>query len=154
VINRQGKKGTAYPAISNSIILECEKDFGMFEYDIRFRPALDAVRSRHGCLRLIADIIGTIRNYDGGETLYLPIQLNTNSISRTVNDPDKGINNVQIVLTFRRKRSLDECLHFYNVLFERVMEKLKYERIGRKYFDPLAPKLVPQHKLAGEKILS
>lgn len=150
IINRQGKKGTPYAAITNSIILECEKEFGMFEYDVRYKPALDAVRSRHACLRNMADTIGTIRNYDGGETLYLPIKLTSNSVTTTINDPENGINNAQVILTFRRKRSLDECLHFYNVLFERVMDKLKYERVGRKYYDPHMPKLVPQHKLAGK----
>lgn len=149
-INRQGNKGTPYAAITNSIIIECDKEYGMYEYDVRFKPALDAVRSRHACLRKMADTIGTIRNYDGGETLYLPVKLPTKISTRTVNDPANEIDNVQVIVTFRRKRSLDECLHFYNVLFERVMVKLNYERVGRKYYDPHQPKLVPQHKLAGE----
>lgn len=150
IVSRQGVKGTPYPSIANSIMIQCEKDFGMFEYDVRFKPALDAVRARHSCLRQLADTIGTIRNYDGGETLYLPIKLQQNIFTRVVNDPERDINNITVVITYRRKRSLDECLHFYNVLFERVMDKLKFERIGRKYFDPLAPKLVPSQKLAGK----
>jgi hypothetical protein len=71
------------------------------------------------------DTIGTNRNYDGGETLYLPIKMPTNVITRSVNDLENGIDNIQVVISFRRKRSLDERIHFYNVLFERVMDKLK-----------------------------
>lgn len=150
IISRPGKKGKPYPAITNSIILECNKDFGMYEYDIRFKPSVDATRCRHQCLRQMGDTIGTIRNYDGGETLYLPIKLPSKVTTKAVKDSGIDVDEVQVTIAFRRKRSLDECLHFYNVLFERVMDKLKYERVGRKYYDPHQPKLVPQHKLAGK----
>lgn len=150
IISKQGKKGKPYGAITNSIIVKCEKDYGMYEYDVRYKPALDNLRSRHQALRAMSDITGSIRTYDGGQTLYLPVKIKENSVTSIINDPANDINNIQVIITFRRKRSLDECLHFYNVLFERVMIKLNYERVGRKYFDPLQPKLVPQHKLAGK----
>jgi hypothetical protein len=50
IISLQGKKGTPYGAITNSIILQCDKEYGVYEYDVRFKPALDAVRSRHASL--------------------------------------------------------------------------------------------------------
>ncbi len=149
VIKKQGTAGTEYSAITNCITLDCNKDFGMFEYDVRFKPPLDEKRKRNECLRNMADLIGTILNYDGGETLYLPIKLISPIVKKTVDAPE--IPNVQVFVTFRRQRSMDECVHFYNVLFDRIMRTLRFERIGNKYFDPTAPKLVPQHKLQGEK---
>jgi aubergine len=139
-ILKHGSKGQKFSAISNSIMIDCEKDYGMFEYDVRFNPPLDDMRSRKVTLRQMADTIGTIFNYDGGETLYLPIQLQSQVVTKTVEGTTAK-------LSFRRQRSLSECTHFYNVLFDRIMYELKFERIGRKYFDPIAPKLIPQHKL-------
>lgn len=39
IISRQGKKGTPFGAITNSIILQCDKEYGVYEYDVRFKPA-------------------------------------------------------------------------------------------------------------------
>lgn len=35
----------------------------------------------------------------------------------------------------------------YNVLFDRIMNRLKFVRFNRKQFDPSAPHKIPQHKL-------
>lgn len=42
---------------------------------------------------------------------------------------------------------MSDCVHLYNVLFDRIMKTLSYVRFGKKQFDPTAPKVIPQHKL-------
>lgn len=51
------------------------------------------------------------------------------------------------MITYRRKKRLRDCMHLYNVLFNRIFNRLNYTRIGKKNFDPSLPKLIPQHKL-------
>lgn len=139
---KRGTKGTPFNSVTNAIRVHCVKDYGMFEYDTRFVPSIDSMQARKDILRhKMADTIGSIYNYDGGETLYLPIKLPSKVVKKTLD------NDQMVQITFRRARSLNECTHFYNVLFDRIMNVLKFERIGRKYFDPVAPKLIPQHKL-------
>lgn len=112
---RHGVKGEKFNAITNSMFLLSIKEYGMFEYDVRFVPEIDSMQFRKTYLRKMADEIGTILNYDGAETLYLPVKLLSQVTTKTVEETD-------IKITFRRQRSTEECLHFYNVLFERIME--------------------------------
>lgn len=140
---RHGVKGEKFNAITNSMFLKSIKEYGMFEYDVRFEPVLDSMQIRKTYLRKMGDEIGTILNYDGADTLYLPVKLPSQVTKKLVEDTN-------IKITFRRQRSSEECLHFYNVLFDRIMRVLNFERIGRKFFDPVAPKMIPQHKLQGE----
>lgn len=147
---RHGSKGEKYSAIANLIRIHAMKDYGMYEYDVRFQPPVDAVRFRKDLLRKSAELIGTIYNYDGAETLYLPIKLDSQVKTLTIEGEIETI----VRFTFRRERSLDECSHFYNILFERIMYLLNFQRIGRKFFDPVAPKMIPQHKLQGNIFLN
>lgn len=140
---RHGVKGEKFNAITNSMFLKSIKEYGMFEYDVRFEPVLDSMQIRKTYLRKMGDEIGTILNYDGADTLYLPVKLPSQVTKKLVEETN-------IKITFRRQRSSEECLHFYNVLFDRIMRVLNFERIGRKFFDPVAPKMIPQHKLQGE----
>lgn len=142
---RHGVKGEKFSAIANLIRIHCMKDYGIYEYDVRFQPLVDATRIRKELLRKTADTIGTIFQYDGAETIYLPMKLPSQKTKKAV----EGDQPTTLLFTFRRQRSLAECCHFYNLLFERIMYNLEFQRIGTKFFDPSAPKMVPQHTLEG-----
>lgn len=130
--------------MTNYLELHFEPSKGVFEYEVRFTPAVHAMTLRHKLLNQHRSIIGNGTTFDGA-VLYLPIKLPnlTNVIS--VSPTDNA--NYQVTIIFKRKMKMSECMHLYNVLFDRIMKKLEYVRFGRKKFDPTAPKIIPQHKL-------
>jgi aubergine len=144
VVFKHGTKGVKFSAMTNSIIINCDKNFGVFEYEVCFEPIVDSLQLRRKYLRQLEKIIGNIRTFDG-VTLYFPKQIPDECSQMTCEGVDG--NEINVNFNFRRKKRLGECLHLYNVLFERIMNLLQYQRVGRKCFDPSSPKIIPQHKL-------
>jgi aubergine-like protein len=144
VVLKHGSKGTPFTALTNCIMLKCDKDFGVFEYEVRFLPEIDNIQHRYKYLGQLREQIGSVKTFDG-VTLYLPKQLPDHTTSYTA--AIEGQNEVEVKIIYRRKKRLGECIHLYNVLFERIMRDLKYQRVGRKCFDPSSPKEIKQHKL-------
>lgn len=142
---KHGTKGTPFTGLTNCIMLRCDKDFGVFEYEVRFKPDIDNLQQRYKYLGQLREQIGNVRTFDG-VTLYLPTELEDRNSTFTTTTLD-GSGEVTVNIIFRRKKRLGECIHLYNVLFERIMHDLNYQRVGRKSFDPSAPKVIKQHKL-------
>lgn len=127
----------------NSIMLHCDPNKGVFEYEVRFNPQVDSIGSRSKYLTQHKETLGVARTFDG-VTLFLPKELSTfNLVAK--NPADDSDVNIEII--FKRKKRLAECIQLYNVLFDRIFRILNYLRVGRKCFDPTKPQLIPQHKL-------
>lgn len=140
----RGEKGTFSKVAVNYIRLTAEPDKGVFEYEVRFNPPVVTMGLRYKLLNQMKDVIGPAKTFDG-VTLYLPIKLEQIYTVATAQDRDG--NNYEVTVIFKRQKKLRECIHLYNVLFDRVMKILKYVRYNRKQFDPTKPMLIPQHKL-------
>ncbi|XP_068908412.1 piwi-like protein Ago3 isoform X2 [Tenebrio molitor] len=146
ICSYRGQAGTPIRATANYIQLDVEKDRGVFEYEVRFTPDIDAKSNR---IKLVNEALGelsTTKVYDGDTCLYLPAQIfadkkEHNSVIPNTNEP------VKMILIYKRKKKMGECLHLYNVLFKRIMHILLYTRMGRNYFSPDHKYLIPQHKL-------
>lgn len=92
------------------------------------------------------DILGGTKTFDG-VTLYLPIQLKDKITHlQSINQFDNN-KKIDIKIIYKRKKPLRECIHLYNVLFDRIMKILKFVRFDRKQYDPTSPKIIPQYKL-------
>lgn len=53
---------------------------------------------------------------------------------------------VTVKVIYKKKVKMSECVQFYNVLFNRIMRKLKMSKIGNNYYSPGGSVLIPQHK--------
>jgi len=89
------------------------------------------------------DKLGETKTFDG-ITLYLPILL-PNQMTVLVSKVEDT--EVQIRILFKKKEDLKNCIHLYNILFDRVMKTLNYVKFDRKQFDPTRPKIIPLAKL-------
>ncbi len=78
--------------------------------------------------------------------MYLPFLL-PDRVTTLTSNSDNDDSKITVTIIFKKKKLMKDCIHLYNVLFERIMKILKFVRFGRKNFDPTAPKLIPQHKL-------
>lgn len=131
--------------VTNYIRLTTDPDKGVFEYEVRFNPSVHATTLRHHLINQHKEAIGNTKTFDG-TILYLPIRLPdvvTELVSTNSNDQTK----VTVMIILKKRKRLAECIHLYNVLFDRVMKVMEFVRFGRKRFDPSAPKIIPQHKL-------
>ena len=115
--------------MTNCIMLKCDKAFGVFEYEVRFQPEIDNIQQRYKYVGQLREQIGSVKTFDG-VTLYLPKQLSDRNSSFTTASLD-GQGEVIVQIIFRRQKRLGECIHLYNVLFERIMRELKYQRVGK-----------------------
>ncbi|XP_028133641.1 piwi-like protein Ago3 [Diabrotica virgifera virgifera] len=142
----QGESGKPLRLSVNYIKLELAQDRGVYEYEIKFNPELDAKNKRFRAANQVIKQLGMAKVFDGGNTLYLPQQITSTSQTFTVDDEEKTIS---VKLIYKKKKNMADydCLHLYNVLFKRIMNKLKYTAIGKNYFDTNSKHLVPQHKL-------
>lgn len=142
--NTVGSKGVPVNMICNYIRLNMDPDKGVYMYEVHFHPNVDCNQIRMKYLNEHRDKIGGTKTFDG-VTLYLPVLLK----EKLTTFVSKGIdgNDVEVRILFKRKEAMGKCLHLYNVLFHRVMNALKLVQFDRKFFDPTAPKIIPQAKL-------
>lgn len=131
--------------VANYIRIYSDPDCGIYEYEVRFNPPVDSNQVRYKLVHQLSETIGKTKTFDG-VMLFLPHRLPKNEMILKAIRPSDELE-IDVKLIFKRKRRLVECAQFYNILFERIMNVLNYIRIGRKKFDPSAPKIIPQHKL-------
>lgn len=131
--------------MTNFIRLECEPDKGIFEYEVRFEPAIHSNQMRFALLHQQAEAIGRTKTFDGVK-LCLPSMLSDRVTQLTGTNPNDN-SEVIISIIYKGKKRFAECQYFYGILFSNIMKILKFVRFGQKNFDPADPKVVPQHKL-------
>lgn len=142
---RRGSKGTAVQLLTNYIRLACDPDRGLFEYEVRFNPLVDSKSIRARYIAQHKEVLGNTKTFDGVK-LFLPRKLPDEEIILHSQNPVDG-HDVTIKILYKRKQRMSENIQFYNILFQRIMKVLKMIEMGRKNFDPSAPKLIPQHRL-------
>lgn len=59
----------------------------------------------------------------------------------------KDESQVTMTITFKRKNTLRECIHFYNVFLRSIMKILGLVEFGRSCFDQDKRILIPEYKL-------
>ncbi|NWS11840.1 PIWL1 protein, partial [Pachyramphus minor] len=68
----------------------------------------------------------------------------TELFSRTRNGEDVKIT---VTLTNELPPTSPTCLHFYNIIFRRLLKMLNLQQIGRNYYNPGDPVSIPNHRL-------
>lgn len=145
VVERVGKSGKKIGALTNYIRIQIDPEKGVFEYEVRFAPAIHAAPVRYKLLNQHRELIGNTKTFDG-VTLFLPKKLPEKITKLQSENPNDG-SAVMVSIVYRRKKKMADCVQLYGILFDRIMRTLKFIRFGRKNFDPSEPKVVPQHKL-------
>ncbi|KAL9874563.1 argonaute 3 isoform 1-T1 [Glossina fuscipes fuscipes] len=140
----QGTKGIPVKLACNYIRINSDPNKGVFVYEVRFSPNIDSTSLRRQYLNEHSTKFGGTKTFDG-VTLYLPILLK-DSLTTYLSKASDG-SSIEIRILFKRRETLKDCIHLYNVLFDRIMKTLNYVRFDRKQFDPTSPKVIPQQKL-------
>ena len=63
--------------VANFLRLDIDEGRCIYEYSIKFEPAVDSIRERECLIHALKDILGERRerNFDGAARLYLPKRL-------------------------------------------------------------------------------
>ncbi|ALC39198.1 AGO3 [Drosophila busckii] len=139
-----GSTGAPVNLTCNYINLQSDPNKGVYLYEVRFNPAVDSKQLRNHYLNEHKDKFGGTKTFDG-VNLYLPIMLDK-ELTTYVSNSKEGTK-IEVRILFKKKESLKNCLPLYNILFDRVMNSLKYVRFDRKQYDPSCPKVIPIAKL-------
>ncbi|CAG9769822.1 unnamed protein product [Ceutorhynchus assimilis] len=147
-VQYKGSSGKPIRLSANYIRLEVAKGRGVFEYEVKFSPEIDAKNQRMRLVNQIMREMESAKLFDGGHLLYLPTKItDTQKTFKGILQGDDL--EVEITIIFKKQKRLGdrECIHLYNILFKRVMHALLFIQMGRNYFDTGHRNLIPQHKL-------
>ncbi|BES88029.1 piwi-like [Nesidiocoris tenuis] len=143
----KGSTGSPVNVACNYVRLSTQSGKGIFQYDVKFKPAVDARNTRFHILKQISHLIGDTKSFDGA-ILYLPTKLPDDVTYATAAMPtDKSVVKVKITFVKSIPMGHPHAIHMYNVLFRRIMTILGLALHGRHFFDPHGAKPIPEFKL-------
>ncbi|CAH0561242.1 unnamed protein product [Brassicogethes aeneus] len=148
-VSFKGDHGKQLRISANYIRLECDPKRGVFEYEVRFEPEVDAKNRRMRLVNQIIREMGQVKVFDGGAKLYLPDKITDSQKVFKMTLPEVPDTEFNVIITFQKQKKMydRDSLHLYNVLFKRIMHILLYTQMGRNYFNTHHKYLIPQHKL-------
>lgn len=122
---------------------------GVWEYHVDFpnNPALSSRRLRWGILRRLDHVLGPTLNFDGGSKLFLPFPLpDSGGLTVLTTQHPVIAEDILVEIKFVKKNTLEDSVHFYNILLRQVMEKLGLVEMQRHFYDYEKVFHVPEHK--------
>jgi len=143
---KKGTAGKAIPVTANYIRLELTKGGKVYEYEVNFQPTVDSRDARFKLIKAQSEVLGVIRNFDG-VMLCLPILLPDLPTVLHGQTDDQVAVKMTVTLKHARRMADKTNTQFFNILFRRIMGKLKMKEMNRNFYDPSLAHMVPQHKL-------
>ncbi|NXI49548.1 PIWL1 protein, partial [Chloroceryle aenea] len=144
--SKTGSSGSTIKLTANYFRLTSRPQWALYQYHVDYNPEMEARRLRSALLFQHESLIGKTHAFDGS-ILLLPKRLENkvNEVfSRTRNGEDVKIT---ITLTNELPPSSPTCLQFYNIIFRRLLKMLNLQQIGRNYYNPNDPIVIPNHRL-------
>ncbi|XP_027588832.1 piwi-like protein 1 [Pipra filicauda] len=144
--SKTGVSGRMIKLTSNHYRLTSRPQWALYQYHVGYSPEMESRRLRSALLFQHEEHIGRTHAFDGS-ILFLPQKLRnkvTELFSRTRNGEDVKIT---ITLTNELPPTSPTCLHFYNIIFRRLLKMLNLQQIGRNYYNPGDPVSIPNHRL-------
>ncbi|NXL28210.1 PIWL1 protein, partial [Glaucidium brasilianum] len=144
--SKTGSSGSMIKLTANYFRLTSRPQWALYQYHVDYSPEMEARRLRSALLFQHEELIGKTRAFDG-LILFLPKRLGnkvTEVTSRTRNGEDVKIT---ITLTNELPPTSPTCLQFYNIIFRRLLKMLNLQQIGRNYYNPSDPIIIPNHRL-------
>ncbi|XP_009955581.1 PREDICTED: piwi-like protein 1, partial [Leptosomus discolor] len=144
--SKTGSSGVTVKLTTNYFRLTSRPQWSLYQYHVGYNPEMEARRLRSALLFQHEELIGQAHAFDGS-LLFLPRRLRnkvTEVFSRTRNGEDVKIT---ITLTNELPPNSPTCLQFYNIIFRRLLKMLNLQQIGRNYYNPDDPIIIPNHRL-------
>ncbi|KAK7005358.1 piwi [Biomphalaria glabrata] len=139
-----GTEGTPLDLSANYVRVKCTNP-GVYLYSVQFSPPIDNRKLMMKLLMEHKDKFPTLNSFDGN-IFYLPYKLPQEEVNLTSTRKTDG-SKISIKLSYVKMVPPEHCCHLYNVIFRRIMYILQMCQVGKYYYNPNTPAVVPQHKL-------
>ncbi|XP_072372927.1 piwi-like protein 1 isoform X2 [Scyliorhinus torazame] len=144
--SKTGVSGSQIRLITNYIRLNSRPQWALYQYHVDYSPQMESRRLRTVLLFMHDKILGTTRVFDGS-ILFLPIKLEK-KVTELLSQTRDGQNvKVTVTLTNELPPTSPTCLQFYNIVFKRLLKMMSLQQIGRNYYNPQDPIMIPQHRI-------
>jgi len=143
----RGNTGKHFDVSTNYLKMGITEGMGLYEYDIKFEPAVDNRNDRFRLVNQHADTLGRTKIFDGYK-LYLPKEMpSKETVLKGVNPTNEQ--EVSLTIRFKKKCANDsrEVIQHYNILFNRIFRILKFSQHRRNFYDGAAAHHIRQHAI-------
>ncbi|XP_030626880.1 piwi-like protein 1 [Chanos chanos] len=144
--SKTGTSGSPIELRANFMRLLSRPQWALFQYHVDFNPPMESRRLRSALLFQHSETLGSAHTFDGA-ILFLPNRLQNNETVLCSETKHGEKVQVTVTLTNELPPTSPVCLHFYNIIFRRVLRMLNMQQIGRHYYNPDDPLNIPQHRL-------
>ncbi|XP_068943231.1 piwi-like protein 1 [Petaurus breviceps papuanus] len=131
---KRGTLGTVVHLKTNHFRLTSRPQWALYQYHVNFNPQMDSRRLRSVLLDVHKQLLGQHYSFDGA-ILFLCHRLQ-NKVTEVYSQTQSGEKvRITITLTSELLPNSPTCLHFYNVIFKRLLNTMKLVQIGRNFYD-------------------
>lgn len=142
----RGKGGKPFKATANYMQLRQKKDYGIFEYEVKFAPPVDNRDQRFKLVNQQRPLIGPAKSFDGNK-LYVPVKFI--DTEQTVDSVTAS--GLAVKITFKYKKQKEsgdwDMIYILNNQFNKIMKTLKMVQHNRNHFDPAVAQKIPAYKM-------
>ncbi|NXY90108.1 PIWL1 protein, partial [Alcedo cyanopectus] len=144
--SKTGSSGSAIKLTGNYLRLTSRPRWTLYQYHVDYSPEMESRQLRMALLYQHESLIGKAHAFDGS-ILLLPKRLH-NKVNEVFSRTRHG-EDVKITITLIKELPpfSPACLQFYNIIFRRLLKMLNLQQIGRNYYNPNDPIIIPKHRL-------
>jgi len=141
----KGQNGKPLNVTANYLRLFSEPEAGVFEYEIKYQPAVDMRTERFRLIRQCESVIGTVKTFDGVK-LFLPKRLDSQVIDAKHSETGA---NVKVHLNYKKEVGFNsrEMIQQLNIIFNRIFTVLRFKMHNRNFYDPAGATAIRQYNL-------
>ncbi|XP_069895705.1 piwi-like protein 4 [Dipodomys merriami] len=144
---KTGSSGVPVTLVTNLFNLDIPRDWQLYQYYVTYNPDIKSRRLRNALLYNHSDLANKAKAFDGA-ILFLSEKLEkkvTELSSKTHRDET-----IKMTITLMCELPLRSpvCIHFFNIIFKKILKQLFTCRIGRNFYKLSEAVEIPQHRLS------
>ncbi|XP_068616765.1 piwi-like protein 1 isoform X2 [Brachionichthys hirsutus] len=144
--SKTGTSGQAIQLTANFFRILSRPQWVLYQYHVAYSPMKESLALRTALLFQHDELLGSARSFDGA-ILFLPRRLqNKETVLHTQTRQGEAVQ-ITITLVAELPPSSPMCIQFYNIVLKRILRILNMQPVGRNYYNPTDPLVIPQHKL-------
>eukprot|EP00079_Xenopus_tropicalis_P021979 XP_012813692.1 PREDICTED: piwi-like protein 4 [Xenopus tropicalis] len=143
--HKTGTSGAPVKLMTNLFGLTLPTQWKLYQYRVDFSPEFASRKLKTALLYSHGETLGRARAFHG-EILFL--SRNIGKLNHLESTTRKG-ETVKITITLTNQLPADSpvCIQFFGILFKKVFKSLNMYQVGRNYYNPADPVIIPQHRL-------
>nr|CAI5824559.1 unnamed protein product [Callosobruchus analis] len=144
--SKQGSSGTPIHLTANYFSLLQAGKWGLNQYQVDFNPAVDQTRDRKRLLREALQDVGINGYLFDGTNMYTPQRLHPDPLDKFVQNEGENIR-VTVRLVGDVSWGDRHYIQLFNIIIRKCLTFMKFQLVGRDYYDPNSKIAVHEHKL-------